>query len=211
MTAPPLVSYLAIAPQSPEEAVLRLLIELGAQVVGAQEGSLLVLDPGRKDLVFAMTVGASERTLLGKRVPLGEGLTGLAALTQEVQVAAPTFKLSQTDGAPPEGEPVAVMAAPMLAGDTLLGVITAVRFEGSRFSSQDARLYARLASVAGLVVHQRQRLAAFEDAQAGGAANESERQVVAAAARLARVHPEACDHVAHLLAAVEALAAPGRG
>ena len=37
-------TYIGISYKSPEEKVLRLLIELGTQVVGVQEGSLLVLD-----------------------------------------------------------------------------------------------------------------------------------------------------------------------
>lgn len=39
-----LANYLGIAQESPEEKVLTLLIELGAQFVDAHEGSLLVLD-----------------------------------------------------------------------------------------------------------------------------------------------------------------------
>ena len=74
MTNTALSTYLSIAPQSPEEAVLRLLIELGIQVVGAEEGSLLVLDELAGDLVFAMTVGSktSERALAGRYPTLAQ-------------------------------------------------------------------------------------------------------------------------------------------
>ena len=58
---------------------------------------LLVLDRNQeppRELVFAMTVGSggSEDTLAGQRVPVGEGLTGLAALTHEVQIGVPTIQ-----------------------------------------------------------------------------------------------------------------------
>ena len=64
--------------------------------MGAQ-GSLLVLDEKKKELVFAMTIGSrsSEMTLIGQRVPLGKGITGLAAQMREVQIGAPTFKTRQ--------------------------------------------------------------------------------------------------------------------
>ncbi len=82
-----LEAYLGVAYQSPEEKVLRLLIELAAQFGGAAEGPLLVLDEARQELVFARTVGseASEEALVGQRVPVGKGLSGPAAQTREVQ------------------------------------------------------------------------------------------------------------------------------
>ena len=153
-----LEAYLGISSQSQEEAILHLLIELGAQFVGAHEGSLLVLDEAKNDLVFAMTIGneSSQNELIGQRVPLGKGITGLAAQMREVQIGAPTFKTRQAKtrrGAP--GEPQAVLAAPMLASDELMGVLTAISFEpGKRFTSPDALLYGRLAAVAGVVVNQ---------------------------------------------------------
>lgn len=63
------------------------------QFVDEQEGSLLVLDEKKKELVFAMTIGSRslERPLIGHRVPLGKGI-GLAAEMHEVQVDAPAFK-----------------------------------------------------------------------------------------------------------------------
>jgi GAF domain-containing protein len=209
-----LESHLGLAPRSPEAAVLRLLIELCAQVVRAEEGSLLVLDRGEsppRELVFAMTVGSpeSERTLRGQRVRLGEGITGLAALTHEVQIGAPLYdgvRQAQRGEAAP-GQPSSVIAAPMLAGDELVGVITAVTFEpGRRFTSADAALYARGASVAGLVVDQRRRLDALGEGGAHGG-EEAERRVAEAAARLARRGPAELATLARLLEAVEALAA----
>jgi len=161
---------------SPELQVMRLLVELCAQVVGAEEGSLLVVDHSQdppRELVFAMTVGSrqSEETLSGQRVPLGEGLAGIAAVTHEVQIGAPLYdgvQQAQRGQAPP-GQPTAVIAAPMLIDDRLVGVITAVSFEeDKRFTSQHAALYARAASVAGVVVDQRRRIDALESEAVSG-------------------------------------------
>src|SRR5581483_7371202 len=100
-----------------EELVLRLLIELGMQVVDAHEGSLLVHDREKGDLVFAMTVGGGGG-LVGQRLPMNKGLTGLAAATREVQIGAPTFHLAGEgkveSKATGSKTPQAVIAAPML-------------------------------------------------------------------------------------------------
>jgi len=53
--------FLGILPSTPEEKILRMLIELGCEVVGGQEGSLLVYDKDADVLRFAMTVGDPAR------------------------------------------------------------------------------------------------------------------------------------------------------
>lgn len=236
-----LETFLAIAPRSNEEQVLRLLIELGAQFVGASEGSLLVHDRRANDLVFAMTVGGDERVLVGQRVPMSKGLTGLAAATLEVQIGAPTFsgirQAAGQDGADgastsasEAGEkldaraPESVIAAPMLVGDELVGVITAVTFEpGKRFTSDEGELYARIAAVAGVVVELRQKLAAISAMGARGAAEGAEgdapeptvggtagdleqspeRTIAEVVGRLSRRAPHLLGHVARILVEVE--------
>ncbi len=204
-----LLLRLAVAPESSEEKVLELLIKLGAQVVGASEGSLLVFDPERNDLVFAMTVGGPA-VLIGERVPLNRGLTGLAAATREVQIGAPTFKVRQDPSSHDQQGPQAVLAAPMLAGDDLVGVLTAVSFDAAkRFTSADGELYGRLAAVAGVVVEQRRKLKAV--ASGGEAASPVERAIASSLKRIARGGQEALGRAARILAEVEALVAPQDG
>ncbi len=208
-----LATYLAIAPKSPEELVLRLLIELGAQVVNATEGSLLVYDPTANDLVFAMTVGGAD-TLVGQRVPLDKGLTGLAAATREVQIGAPTF-MGVKQGEGHQAGPSGVIAAPMLVADELVGVITAVTFEqGKRFSSKDGELYGRLAAVAGVVVQQRRQLKTIEDqAKAGVVKGDDVEHRIAGSLAAIGKHggSNALARVAKILAELEGLTGGGAG
>jgi CHASE2 domain-containing sensor protein len=145
-----------------EERVFQLLIELGAQFVGAEEGSLLMLDGDKKELVLAATHGehTSKDMKIGERIPLGKGTIGLAAQTHEVQLAAPTIKEGEPGDAGEQGkEPCATLAAPILKDDTLIGVITAASFKkGKRFAVADALLYGRLATVFAIVIDQNRRL-----------------------------------------------------
>jgi transcriptional regulator with GAF, ATPase, and Fis domain len=210
-----LKSYLDISYKSPEKQILKILIELGAQVVGAEEGSLLVHDKEGGDLVFAMTVGgeSSEGTLIGQRVPYGMGIVGLAALTQEVQIGAPTYhKVQQHVEPQADGEaPKSVIAAPMLVDDYLVGVITAVTFKADKlFTSADALLYARIATVAGVVVEQFGKLATIEALEKGTRlpeANTPEEQldfeIIDTISRLVRLRPAAKASIARLLLDVE--------
>jgi GAF domain-containing protein len=165
----PLEIHAGLPRRSREAELLRLLIEVCAQFVGAAEGSLLLLERGAEEpesLVFAMTAGSreSEQALLGQRVPLGEGIVGLAAVTHEVQIGMPSYpgvEQARRQGEAP-GQPSSVIAAPMLADGDLVGVITAVHFEPARrFSPADALLYGRVATIAGLLLDQGRRLAAL--------------------------------------------------
>jgi hypothetical protein len=156
--------HLHIPPQSECENTLRLLIRMGLMVIGAAEGSLLVLNEATNELEFALTVGdpKSEAMLRGQRVPVGLGITGLAAATSRVQIGAPTFKdvRQSSRGDAPASGPEAVMAAPVLAGERLVAVMTAVSFEkAKRFTNQDGKMFGGFAVIAGVLVGQNLRLA----------------------------------------------------
>jgi GAF domain-containing protein len=214
-----LSAYLGILPRAPEAAVLRLLVELAVQHVGGDEGSLMVLDAKRRQLVFAMTTGESERMLIGQHVPLGKGLTGLAAVTREVQIGAPTFKdvkqRKRADSA--SGQPTAVIAAPMLIRDELVGVITAVSFDPrKRFTATDASLYAKTASVAAVIVDQQRRLRDVENLRQGKSLGRKtlkpiaqggrrEAEIIDCVARLVRQRPGNLQDIRALLGAVDSL------
>jgi GAF domain-containing protein len=206
-----LETILSIGAQSTEASVLRVLVELGVQAIEADEGSLLVLDPSANELVFSMVVGVEDSALLGKRVPVGKGLTGLAAVTREVQIGAPTYVVGQESkgGAGPQ----AVIAAPMLVRDECVGVLTAVSFKhGRRFQSRDAALYARLATVAAVLVQQRKALdasAGARDASGPDAAHAThERRIARSVLRISRAAPDALAHVADVLRSIESIACP---
>ena len=136
---------------------LEQLISIGLKILKAQEGSLLLADEKKESLTFAMQVG-KEQKLVGKTVPIGEGITGMAALTRDVQSA------SAVTGAnfyyvKDSGMPTSVLAAPMLADDELIGVITAVSFDKKHtFSVEDCSTYGMFANIAAALIKQQQTL-----------------------------------------------------
>lgn len=204
-------TYLAVTREGPVAPVLRLLLELGVRLVGADEGSLLVLDRDAESLVFSMTAGTSEQVLLGQRVPLGQGITGLAAATGEVQIGAPTyFAIQQAESRAETSGPQAVLAAPMVVHGESLGVLTAVSFSpGKRFSSEDGQTFGQLATIAATLFQQSLSLGAIEaglDLDGDGDLT-LERQVAASVGRIARSGPQALRHLAAILQSVEALCA----
>jgi GAF domain-containing protein len=204
--------HFGIVEESREGRLLRLLLETVVQAVGGDEGSLLVHEPEAGDLRFAMTVGDrdSEQKLLGQHVPLGQGITGLAAATFEVQTGAPTFhNVQQTEGK--SSGPEAVIAAPMVSDDQLLGVVTSVSFKaGKRFNGDDARLCGKLATIAAVLIEQHRKLATAEKSvsTAAGAVDPEAAvrldEIGRALQRIAARQPSALMQIAALVSSIEA-------
>jgi len=148
-----------ILPRPDETDLLRSILETGIRIVGADEGSLLLFDERRQCLVFALTAGnaKAETRLRGQTVPLGQGITGLAAATLDLQIGTTTYTGLDLGEKKDATAPDAVMAAPMVAGERLVGVVTAVSFvPGRSFGTRDSRVYAEFANLAaGLIEHRR--------------------------------------------------------
>lgn len=189
---------------------VRTALDWAVDTVGGSEGSLLAHDEQANDLCFVMTARnpESEAALLGQRVPLGQGITGLAAASGEVQVGAPVYKDVQQTERLSDG-PEAVLAAPVLLGEELVGVITAVTFEpGRRFGAAEAERFARAAAVIAALLEAARGHGG--PALAYGAAAQREEAVLERLRLLARRDPDALAAVEQLLQAVERLAALGR-
>lgn len=208
-TEPSALRHYGIADDSHEARLLRFVLETAAEAVGGDEASLLVHDRTAGDLRFAMTVGnaESERKLRGQRVPIGQGVTGMAGATHEVQVGSPTYtNIQQTEGRE-RNHPEAVCAAPMLNDDELLGVMTVVSFAaGRRFDAVVARQVGRLAAIAAVMVQQhidntglRQRL----DPGGSGLRDARQHEIELIAGRIARKRPDALQQLIVILQSFE--------
>jgi GAF domain-containing protein len=199
--------YYGLLPGGRLGLAVRSALEAAAASVGAEEGSLLAHDEAADDLCFVKTVGnpESERTLLAQRVPLGQGITGLAAAKGEVQVGAPVFKDVKQSERLSEG-PEAVLAAPLLVGEELLGVITAVSFvEGRRFGAREAELFERTAQVIAALIETAAASAGGPVPAAYGAAARREEAILERLRRIVRRDPAALESVEALVAAIERL------
>lgn len=150
--------------QNPQKVLysFKLLISLGLKLLNADEGSLLIFKKEQKQLQFVATVGSSDdEVLVGKTVPLGKGITGMAALTGEIQTASRAnggnFFAVQDDGTPNS-----VIAAPIMLDDELIGVITAVSFDNNKtFSTADCQNFSILTQLGAVLITQEQALANY--------------------------------------------------
>lgn len=203
--------YLGLAPGLEDQA-LSLIVETGVRAVGGDEGSLLVYNPEANDLTFMMTYGnpEAERMLIGTQVPMGS-LAGLAAETGQVQIGAPRYK--DTTLAEAAGSVQSVISAPMMIGDRLIGVITAISNKpDKRFTEADGQLYACLATVAALVVNQALLLKAQSEGAGTAAAlapDPAAQDVLDRVGRLLQRDSATVRQLSRMLEAVEAMVPGG--
>ena len=74
---------------TPEQDVIDLLNDILASammVVGASDGSLLLLDDDTQELVFAVVLGEARSRLKGFRLPCGKGIAGWVAASAKPAV-----------------------------------------------------------------------------------------------------------------------------
>ena len=197
--------------------VLEQLIQIGLKILSASQGSLLVVEPDKKNLRFAMVASKSGLAnfqrlfaqLAGKTVPIGEGVTGMAALTHDIQTSTRASGCEKFYHVRGDGSPNAVLAAPMLIGDYLVGVITAVRFgRGKPFTKEECRTYGMFANIAAVVVDQQQRLATLARAPMSAAVGSSERKecdLIRDVLSFVRARPEKIDTIHEIFNAVSRL------
>lgn len=137
--------------------VLQSLIAIGIKILNADEGALLIADKENNNLKFAMVVG-EKQNLIGSTVPMGVGITGMAALTRDIQTAS-SFDENVFYRVKNDGSPHSVLAAPLLYDDELLGVITAVSFNLQKeFSIDECQNYGNFANIAATILYQQQLL-----------------------------------------------------
>ncbi|MFQ5615004.1 MAG: GAF domain-containing protein [Anaerolineales bacterium] len=142
-------------------ALLRLILEQAARLVGAASGSVLLLDGKTGELVFHV----SADPIIGMRVPPGQGVagrvmqSGIPEIVHDVTVDPDFYAgIEQASGI----QSRSLLAVPLLVEARSIGVLMAINKLRGRFRTQDQDLLVILASHAAIAL-QNARL--YEQAQ----------------------------------------------
>lgn len=151
------------------ERVPKLIIEQVTELLGAEEASLMLIDPDSGDLVFTYTTGPFGEGLLGKRLPRGAGLAGYvvehgrSVIVNDVQHDERFYdRTDKTTGFVTR----ALLAVPLRGVGGVQGVIEALNPQGDRFSAEDQQLLEALADQAVIALENAQRFAQVDEALA---------------------------------------------
>lgn len=145
-----------ITPSTDVIALIDDLLASALTVLGASDGSLLLLDEDTSELVFAVVHGQARDRLTGYRLPPGKGIAGWVADNMEPLVVQdvnndPRFfpDVDETFGF----QTRTLVCVPLLEGDRVLGVIEAINKVSDReFSAEDHDLLMVVAQLASLAI-----------------------------------------------------------
>lgn len=147
-----------------------LIVERAPTLLSAEEASLLLLDETTNELVFRYAAGPAGHSLLGRRLPAGEGVAGFVASSGEPSIVNDTSAdgrfYGDLDGA--SGfKTRSIVAVPLRGIDGVRGVIEVLnRRDNAPFTEQDRVLLDALADQAVIALENAQKFASKERALA---------------------------------------------
>ena len=119
--------------------LLEQVLDNALGAINARDGSLLVPDEKTGELVFVMVRGDEPRTeLLDRRIPSGEGIAGWVARNRRaalVNNAAADDRFYPGMDQEIDYRTQSLLAAPLVGGDRLLGVVEVLNKRDGRFFS----------------------------------------------------------------------------
>jgi GAF domain-containing protein len=109
-----------------DRELLQSITDVARAIFGAQASSIFLLDDETDELVFQAVSGQGEAFLVGRRFPADRGIAGWVASSGESLIVDDLTRSSTFDRSLAESTdyvPDALMAAPLIHGDRVLGVL----------------------------------------------------------------------------------------
>ncbi|MDD4941787.1 MAG: GAF domain-containing protein [Candidatus Omnitrophica bacterium] len=136
------------------DELLRLIVQVTAEVMHSKISSLMMLDEEKKELVIRATQSVSEAYNKKPNIKLGQGIAGLAALDNKPVVVLDLQKdnryLNQ-DIASDEGL-VSLASVPLAVKGRVIGVLNCYTSKKHEFSKTELNILTALANQAALAI-----------------------------------------------------------
>jgi len=136
------------------EELLRLIVQVTAEIMNSKISSLLLLDPDRKELVVRATQSISEAYNKKPNIKLGEGIAGMVARDNKpacvLDVSEEPRYLSR-DIAKKEGL-CSLACVPLAVKKRVIGVLNCYTSKKHKFTKHELSLLTALANQAALAI-----------------------------------------------------------
>jgi GAF domain-containing protein len=142
------------------DALLKSIVEAAARIFGSAAASILLVNEAEGVLEFKVAYGASNKDLVGVRIPLNQGIAGYVAMSgQPIAISDVTqdARFNQDFAKSTGYVPQSILATPLLAGERVLGVMEVLdKINAASFGMQDMELLGLFARQAALAINQAQ-------------------------------------------------------
>ena len=150
----------AVASTLELEAVLHLALTKAVEILNAQAGSLLLLDEDTGELVFRVVLGPVSESLVGQRLPRGDGIAGAAVETGEGQVVNDVRADSRWHTAVDLAtgfETQSILCVPLIRRGRPIGALEVInRLDHTQFDNDDLELLSNFGIQAAIAVENAQ-------------------------------------------------------
>jgi GAF domain-containing protein len=136
------------------EELLRLVVQVTAEIMNSNISSLMLLDPDRKELVVRATQSISEAYNTKPNIKLGEGIAGIAASNNKpitVLDVREDNRYLNRDIARKEGL-VSLVSVPLAIKGRVIGVLNCYTSRKHKFSKHELGLLSALANQSALAI-----------------------------------------------------------
>jgi GAF domain-containing protein len=136
------------------EELLRLVVQVTAELMNSKISSLMLLDPQKKELVIRATQSVSEAYNKKPNVKLGEGISGMVAEQNRpicVLDVRQDERYINRDIARKEGL-VSLVSVPLAVKKRVIGVLNCYTSKKHKFSQQELDVLNALASQAAVAI-----------------------------------------------------------
>ncbi len=139
---------------------LNQVMARAVEILHAEAGSLLLLDPRGRDLTFEVVLGPTGKELLGMRTPVGKGIVGTVAQTGKPLIindvaADPRWNIAFDEAT--EFKTKDILCIPMITHEQVVGVIEIInKQDGTVFTPEDSNLLLSFGAQAAIVIENAQ-------------------------------------------------------
>lgn len=136
------------------EDILKLIVNLTANVLNAKICSLWLLDEEAKELRIRATQAMSQEYLKERALKIGEGIVGLVAQDKKPIVIADVLedkRYKEKNLAKKEGL-VSMLSVPMMVKDRVIGIVNIYTIKPVKFTKSDIDLLSAVANQAAVAI-----------------------------------------------------------
>ena len=146
----------AIASTLDLESLLHLVLTQAVEILNAQAGSLLLLDENTDELVFRVVLGPVSESLVGQRLPRGDGIVGSAVETGVGQIVNDVRADSRWYTAVDLAtgfETQSILCVPLIRRGRPIGALEVInRLDSAKFDNDDLELLSNFGVQAAVAV-----------------------------------------------------------
>ncbi|MDP1808942.1 MAG: GAF domain-containing protein [Actinomycetota bacterium] len=132
----------AVSNEHDLDVLLHLVLRQSLDLMGAETGSIMLIEPGGTELAIRAAEGLDPETVKNTQVKLGEGISGYVAASGKPLMIQDGVRKAKAPGVKDVKDALCV---PLIANDRVIGVFNANNKRNTKFDRHDLRFFTTLA------------------------------------------------------------------